>query len=224
MRRSACGGTVPTKRRRFVGCSNGYPRSASVLLAPPEIARRQLGSRDVGGDAAVHLVERAFAELNHELGGRQPAGAHERVEIHQTAAGRVERLVDAVQLGPQRARQEQRVALGDRLEEVRRLVERADLEQPVAVRGPVDAFEQAVLFGVVIAPRERVALEAVAQVEAERGDHRPWIDLRGAECAGEDARRADARAVDHDANNVAARVTQPEVERGRRRRRGPGIA
>ena len=70
-------------------------RVVGLHLLPGETPR--------GGRAAVELVEGAFAEQHHERGAVQLAGPAVEVVVHEATAGQGERLVEPVELGPQRS-------------------------------------------------------------------------------------------------------------------------
>ena len=90
----------------------------------------------VGGRAAVDLVERALAEDRDEGDVGRRAQALVELEVGVAAARHREALVEAADLLEQLARHEEAVALPHAVEPVAVADEVADVEQPVAVGRP----------------------------------------------------------------------------------------
>src|SRR5262249_53393655 len=89
-------------RRRLVR-STAQCDVFGMHLVPTNAARRR--------DAAVHLMERAFAQQHDELHLGKLTRAPEQVMVREAATRQYEGFVDAVELFPERFRHEQSVAL-----------------------------------------------------------------------------------------------------------------
>ena len=93
----------------------------------------------------------------------------------------------------------------------RALVEGADFKQPIAVLRPADRGQHLVLALLVIAGIDRPSLQVAAEIPAERDDDRTRIKRRAVTGEMQHARRDDAGAVDHDADDFAAGLASPRL-------------
>ena len=112
-----------------------------------------------GGGTAMELVERALAEQDDQLDVLERAGATEQIVVRQAPGGECEALVEATQLLPAGAVQEEAVALAHGPEDAppRRARQCGDGEQAVAVVLPTGTGEQLVLDLLVVAHLGRAA-------------------------------------------------------------------
>ncbi len=212
----------PQEHRERDGRVLHRPACYGLVVSTPPLHRDLVGvGRGVRGDPAVELVERALPQQHHPLEIVEQARAHQRVVVHETAARRVEALVEPAELVPHPGREEQRIRLELPEEPATRtgLVHRRDLVEAIPVRRPVDRLQQAVL--VVLGPPgiELEPLEVEAEVPAKRRDRRPRVDPTRGDRVPDESRRTESRAVDHDPDGRAPRFPEPTVDRRRRRRR-----
>ena len=164
-------------------------------------------------------MKRSLAEQDDELAVRQLHGSRQRVEIDIAAARRIEALVDAAEPIPGIAAEKKRVRFLDLREPAvdRTLVERRDFKEAVAVLRPADRGQHCVFALSIVAGLHRPALQVAPQVPAQRDRHGARIKLYAATREMKQARRDDAGAVDQDADDFAARLGKPPVDRARRR-------
>ena len=141
-----------------------------------------VGVGAVRGRAAVHLVERAFAEDRHDVDVGRRAEPLVELEVRVAAAGHAEALVEGAVLLEQLARHEDAVALPEPVEPVAVADEVPDVEQAVAVERPLDLAEQLVLVRLVVAAEHRVGLLAGPDVPLLGDDDRGLVRWRARPC------------------------------------------
>nr|WP_245156446.1 hypothetical protein [Lysobacter solisilvae] len=97
------------------------------------------------------------------------------------------------------------------------------LEQAVAIGLPARAGQQRVLDVAVVALEHGHLLDLLAQVPGQRTDHRLRRQPRAQGDETQHARREDARAIDADHHELAARAAHGRVDGRHRRGRGGGM-
>jgi hypothetical protein len=185
---------------------------AHVLLVEP--LPRMVRLRDVGGDPAVELVERPFAEQQHRRQLRRLASARKEVQVHEPATWHPERLAESPEPHELGLAHGKAVALGNLGEPpvAARQGQRRDGEERIAVGAPVHRVEQAILDRLVVPFRDGEVLDLVSEVPAERA-HK-WIRERPErrQHVMDDAGRENTRTVDTDRHALAARQVHAEVD------------
>ena len=167
----------------------------------------------VRGRAAVHLVERAFAEDRHDVHVGRRAEPFVEVEVRVAAARHVEALVERAVLLEQLAGHEDAVALPQPVEPVAVADEVPDVEEPVAVDRPFDLAEQLVFVALVVAAQHRVGLLAGPDVPLLGDDDRGLVGGEAGHAVAQHARCEHVRAVDHEHDRAAGRDLDAAVER-----------
>src|SRR3984957_5603011 len=169
----------------------------------------------------MELMKCSLAEQDDEFAVRQLHGSRQRIEIDIAATRRIEALVDPTEPIPGIAAEKKRVRFLDLREPSvdRTLIESRDVKEAVAILRPTDRGQHLVFALLIVTGFHRPSLQVAPQIPAQRDHRGAPIKLHAATREMKHARRDDAGAVDHDADDFAARLGKPAVDRARRRGR-----
>ena len=193
-----------------------------VLLAPAIPVLQGFLQYRVGGDSAMVLMKGGLTLQQNVLRIWRFQGALAQIKVDQTAAGQIKPRVKALQVRPVIAVHEDSVEFGHGGMPAinRRFVHGRNAVQRIAIALPVDGIEQGVFLRLPVASTHGLALEIVAQVPTQRTHHRARVQQAANQRMVQQARAAQAGAIDHDADIFPARCSDALVDGGRRRGAG----